>query len=237
MIKLDEGTVEEEYSLWLFLRDRLSSFFQLLKNWYAEHRVFAENYFGFLAIVISVVTAVFTYQGIQIANKTILLSTEPQVDFYLQPVGIDTGRYIFGIENNGTVPIENVSASYSVANIYKKDCLKDSTDMTCGGGGDGISEVFSSGEQIIPLIPSESRTFELLMSTSSDFINSLSVTTHYKRSIDQRKYVTTVTYFIDNAKIFTLDSLRDIPTMHPYIASFRHFSSESTLGGYRVYWK
>ncbi|MDO8593590.1 MAG: hypothetical protein Q7R59_01670 [bacterium] len=237
MTKLDKGTVEEEYSLWLFLRGRFSSFFRFLKNWYTNHRVFAENSFGLLAIIISLVTAVFTYQGIQIANKTILLSTEPQVDFYLQPTGIDTGRYIFGIENNGTVSIENVSSSYSVANIYKKNCLNDSTEITCGGGAAGISEVFSTREQVIPLKPAESRTFELLMSTSSDVINSLSITTHYKRSVDKKKYVTTVTYFIDDTRIFTLDSLRDIPTMQPYIASFRHFSAESTLGGYRVYWK
>lgn len=200
---------------------------------------------GAWAIGIAVATAILAFItiglniiGLQLTRDSIQLATQPQLNFYLQREDTTDGKYIFGIENNGVVPVFGVSAGYEVANIIKKGCITTSLEVTCGGGGGGWSDVFATSTEAAPLAPMSSRTFEVLMSTSTRVIDALSVSVHYRRAADKQEYATTVVYFIDEHRIYTLDELRDIPDMAPYIASFRELTAKTDLSpDEKIYWK
>lgn len=190
---------------------------------------------GIFAVGVAIWTGVLSKNAVQLA-------IQPQVDFYLQPVGTSTEEYIFGIENNGTVPIIDISAEYTQESIFKKGCLTDSTEVTCGGSSVSEDVFFGRNTSIPVLHPSESKEAKIFISNSGqgnprEFIQALAITVTYAREVDKQKRIIPVIYFIDSWKVYTLDAVKDIPSMKLYLATFRELSAETTLGNQKIYWK
>lgn len=194
--------------------------------------------------VISLLTAAISL-GVAIwtgalTRDAVQLATQPQIDFYLQSTGTNTDEYIFGIENNGTIPITNIFAEYAQVSIYKTGCLPDSIDVTCGGFGSSMDIFFDQTVSIPILQPSESKEARIFMGDmgdTKDFVHALSITLSYSREIDKQRNTIPIVYFFRGEKIYTLDAIKDIPSMQPYLAAFRQLSAKTTLGNQKIYWK
>lgn len=196
------------------------------------------NKLAWIAIVIALISSGFTAWNAFLANQSVKLTIQPRADYYLMPSSATSSdMYILGIENRGIKAIENINLSYSHVTIYRDGCTPHSIKTSCGGIG--VTDVIFPPNASAPLLPSQSREVEILVGNpqESTFIHALKITVAYERKVDQQKTTTELIYFIDGYKIYTLDEARDIPWMSPYITTFRELSADTSLGGFKTYWK
>ncbi|KND50845.1 MAG: hypothetical protein AB202_00365 [Parcubacteria bacterium C7867-007] len=229
-----ENSHKDSYSFWPFVRERLFSICTALHAW-GIGRSF-DKVIVILTLAIALISLALSYQSVLLAREAVDLSTSPQINYYLQTEDLNSGEYTFGIENNGVISVRDLSVSYVTTDIYKRDCdIKRTQIVICGGSSAGMSNAVPSKKS--KLQPGETFTFKLLTGTSPDMIVAVSVVTNYTRNVDGRRASDRVTYFIDNHSVYTLEAIRDIPSMQAYIAAFRQFSADSTLGNEKIYWQ
>lgn len=190
-------------------------------------------WFAGLSIFLTAVGLWFTHQSLQ-------LVTLPQVDYYLQlKEGDENGTYEFGMENNGVVPISDITLSHSQVNIYRKGCSRfPENGITCGGSGVGLSDMFTVKERLQPILPAQTRTVDVIISGPDEqYIHVLKMDITYERDVDRQKSTEEIVFFIDGVQIYSLDEVRDIPRMELYVAAFRELSADTTLSNPKMYWR
>ena len=163
-----------------------------------------------------------------ISQKALNLSIEPQLDFYLQ--AINTDEYIFGVDNTGTVPISNLLARYTIANMDK--CLE-SEDM-CGGWSVSMDMDFD----VPHLLHGESATSSALSAVSDNrFKTAISIWVEYDRTIDKKKIKKSMVFFIAGSKVYSLSEVKDMPSWQPFISGLRNASGRNSFFNQKIYWR
>lgn len=199
-------------------------------------------WFAGVSIFFGVVTLLIAGWTGWVENQNLQIAVEPQVSFYLQRAGEGIEEYVFGIENDGVVPITEITAVLANADIPRDAGV---SDEFCAGLG-AVDPVMFDKELLVSVIkPHEGRQAKIFLSSlgnpnqngdSTKNIRAISITVKYHRSIDKRVEVVNMNYIVDGYQLYTLTEAKDVKSLQSFIGCFRKLTARHTLWNNKIYW-
>ncbi|MCR4328332.1 MAG: hypothetical protein NUV53_02325 [Patescibacteria group bacterium] len=199
-----------------------------------------------LSVVIAIIGIFSTLHSINIANQqlkvemeanelgktSLQLAVDPQIDIFLERTeGEKIGNFFVGIENNGVVPIVNLSGYASIFTMNKNEYNIESARRTRGGS----TLLFDTTN--LTSSTSTKALLSLLVEQNPNMVKIIVLNISYQRKIDNKEYNIQPIFLLDNYKTYTFKNLKNMEALGiPYKKIIDLLGIWNLKPDYKVYW-